>query len=92
MSDIAGVAPGKPPAPGQVRVVFFIDNEKFELDGPTTTARIILVDYAKEDPAQVTLAARERGELVKYTDLDTPFEVRDGTKFFVLHEGPTPVS
>lgn len=92
MSELAEVAEGKPPAPGKVRVVFFIDNEKFELDSPMTTARILLVEYAKEDPLQVTLASRERGQLEKYADLDSELTVKDGMKFFVLHEGPTPVS
>jgi hypothetical protein len=76
---------------GKEKVVFFIDKERFTSDTPWLSPRTILVDYAKEpDPTKVTLVRKPGTE--KLTDLDTPIEVKDGTHFTILDNGPTPVS
>ena len=84
--------PGKQPVPGSYRVVFFIDKAKFTADTPRLTPRTILVNYAQEDPQQATLVRVDGKDRVKLQDLDTPIEVKDGTHFTVLHQGPTTVS
>jgi hypothetical protein len=73
-------------------IVFFIDNEKFETDQATLTVRTLLVDYAKEDPAQTTLALRHENDIKKYTNTDESVVMKNGMKFIVFHNTPTPVS
>jgi len=74
------------------KIVFFIDREKFETDQTHLTVRTLLVEFAKEDPAATTLVLKQGNELVKLTDLDRVIEMKDGMKFLVYHNGPTPVS
>lgn len=74
------------------QIVFFVDQEKFRSPTPTLTARQILVDYAKEDPATTTLAEKHHGDPIKHTDLDKAIELKNGMKFIVFHNTPTPVS
>lgn len=73
-------------------IVFFIDNEKFETDQATLTVRTLLVDYAKEDPAQTTLALRHGNEFTKYANPEDLLAMKNGMKFIVFHNTPTPVS
>jgi hypothetical protein len=74
------------------KTVFFIDRAKFTTDSNRLTPRQILTDFAKEDPTQTILVRKDGPNPTKLTDLDTPIEVKDGTHFTILHEGPTPVS
>lgn len=74
------------------KVVFFIDKEKFESDQADLSVRTLLVDFAKEDPIQTTLATKHGNDLKKYTDLDEVVHVENGMKFVVLHNTPTTVS
>jgi len=73
-------------------VTFFIDKEKFKIDEHKVSVKTLLVDFAKEDPTQTTLARREGNELIKYTKLDEIIHIKNGTQFVVLHNSPTPVS
>lgn len=73
-------------------IVFFIDNEKFETDQATLTVRTLLVEYAKEDPAQTTLALRHGNDIKKYTNIDESVVMKNGMKFIIFHNTPTPVS
>jgi len=71
---------------------FFIDMQEFDTKAPELTPRVLLVDFANEDPSKTTLESRHGNETKKYLDLDTPIEIKNGMKFFVLHNEPTPVS
>ncbi len=73
-------------------VVFFIDNEQFKTEESELTVRIILTDYAKEDPAETVLVHRKGNDLTKLEDLDQIIVLENGMKFVVYHTGPTPVS
>ena len=73
-------------------VTFFIDKEKFKADEHNLSVKTLLVDFAKEDPTQTTLARREGNELIKYTNLETIVHIKNGMQFVVLHNSPTPVS
>jgi len=73
-------------------IVFFIDSEKFETDQATLTVRTLLVDYAKEDPIQTTLALRHGNDIKKYTNIDESVAMKNGMKFIIFHNTPTPVS
>lgn len=73
-------------------VVFFIDKQKFKTEEHNLTVRTLLVDFAKEDPTQTTLARREGNHLEKYTNLDQVIHIKNGMQFIVLHNSPTPVS
>lgn len=77
---------------GHDRVVFFIDKAKFVADTSRLTPRTILVDYAKENPAETTLVRINGPDREKLQNLDVGIEVKDGTHFAVLHNGPTTVS
>lgn len=74
------------------RIVFFIDNVKFETTDCTMTVRAILTSFAKEDPAQTTLTLINGNERTKYEDADFLVVLKNGMKFAVLHNGPTTVS
>lgn len=74
------------------KIVFFIDAERFETDKTELSVKTILVDFAHEDPAQTTLALRDGKNLIRLTDLNQMITMKDGMKFIVLHNGPTPVS
>jgi hypothetical protein len=73
-------------------VVFFIDKQQFKSDNPDLSVRTLLVDLAKEDPSQTTLASKHGNDLTKYTNLDQIVHIENGMKFVVLHNTPTPVS
>lgn len=73
-------------------IVFFIDKEQFKTDDEHLTVRKLLTEYAKEDPEQTTLVLREGNNLTKLTNLDQIIHLKNGMKFLVYHNGPTPVS
>jgi len=73
-------------------VVFFIEKQECKTDTHRISVKDLLVDFAKEDPTQTTLARKEGTEIIKYTDLGKILHVWCGMKFFILHNGPTPVS
>lgn len=74
------------------KTIYFIDKEKFETDQEQLSVRFLLVDQAKEDPANTTLAKRKGNDLVKFTNLEELVTIENGMKFVVLHNEPTPVS
>lgn len=74
------------------KITFFIDKEKFETEKRELSVRALLVEYAKEDPAMTTLALKLGNEIKKYTDLNELILMRNGMKFIVFHNEPTPVS
>jgi len=73
-------------------VVFFIDKQQFESGVADLSVRTLLVDFAKEDPAETTLVLRHGNELKKLTNLDEVIHLENGMKFLVYHNTPTPVS
>jgi hypothetical protein len=73
-------------------IVFFVDQEKFETTQETLTVKQILVDYAREDPASTTLVEKVGHETIKHPDLNEVIHLKNGMKFVVFHNGPTPVS
>lgn len=73
------------------KIVFFIDKQKFEWDtNQITVAK--LFELAGDDPKETTMALKEGNDLHKYTDLNTSVDLKNGMKFVVLHNEPTPVS
>ena len=74
------------------KVVFFVDEEKFESPTEKLTVRQIIVDYAKEDPAATTLVEKRGNENIRHPDLDEVITLKNGMKFVVFHNTPTPVS
>jgi hypothetical protein len=73
-------------------IVFFIDKQQFKTRQTELSVRAILQDFAKEDPTQTTLVLRHGNDLVKYTNLDEIISLKNGMKFVVYHNTPTPVS
>lgn len=74
------------------KINFFIDKEKFETDQAQLSVRTLLVDFAKEDPTQTTLALRHGNDIEKFTNLDQLIAMENGMHFIVFHNTPTPVS
>ena len=72
--------------------VFFIDMQQFKTNQSELSVRTILQEFAKEDPTQTTLVLRHGNEQVKYTNLDEIISLKNGMKFVVYHNTPTPVS
>jgi hypothetical protein len=77
--------------PKDKQVVFFVDQEKFTKEEGSFTVRELL-EMAGEDPSETTLVLRHGNETTEFTNLDQVIEVKNGTKFVVFHNGPTPVS
>jgi hypothetical protein len=73
-------------------VVFFIDKQQFKSEDPDLSVRTLLVDLAKEDPNQTTLASKHGNDLTKYANLDEVIHIENWMKFIVLHNSPTPVT
>lgn len=74
------------------KVVFFIDQQKFEVpEDRQYTVRDLLV-LAGEDPQETTLVLRHGDQLTKFSGLDQVIDIKNGTHFLVFHNGPTPVS
>jgi len=74
------------------KINFFIDKEKFETDQAQLSVRTLLVDFAKEDPTQTTLALKHGNDIEKFTNLDQLIAMENGMHFIVYHNTPTPVS
>ncbi len=73
-------------------IVFLIDKQQFKTNQSELSVRTILQDFAKEDPTQTTLVLRHGNDLIKYTNLDEIISLKNGMKFVVYHNTPTPVS
>jgi hypothetical protein len=71
---------------------FFIDKAPFETTTPSHTVRDLIVNFAKEDPAQVTLIQVKGDERIKHPDLNETLEVTNGEHFLIFHNTPTTVS
>jgi hypothetical protein len=73
-------------------IVFFIDMEQFKTRQSELSVSAILQDFAKEDSSQTTLVLRHGNDQIKYTNLDEIISLKNGMKFVVYHNTPTPVS
>ena len=73
------------------KIVFFVDQEKFEVEVASLTVQQIL-EYAKEDPTKTTLVEKDGHEIIKHPILDEVITLKNGMKFVVFHNDPTPVS
>lgn len=74
------------------KFIFFIDKERFETEQPSLSVKTLLVDFAKEDPAQTTLVLKQGNELTKFIDLEEVVALKNSMQFLVYHNSPTPVS
>lgn len=74
------------------KIVFFIDKTQHKTEESELSARDLLLNYAKEDPAETTLVLKQGNDLTKYTDDDQVVSLENGMHFVVYHDGPTPVS
>ena len=72
------------------KIVFFIDKEEFTTYNDKQTAAQLL-KLAKEDPAETTLVLKHGNDLTKFKD-DDEVTLKNGMRFVVFHDGPTPVS
>jgi hypothetical protein len=80
-------------ASNHVKVIhFFIDKSKFETTKSSLTVREILEDFAKVSSTNNTLAVKEAGNFVEFTDLNLQVELKEGEHFTVFNNEPTPVS
>ncbi len=73
------------------KIVFFIDMKKVEVEASELTVKELL-DLAEENPTVSTLALMHGNEIHKYTDINEMVPLKNGVKFVILHNEPTPVS
>ena len=73
------------------KIEFYIEKQQFKTDQEKLTARVLLRDYAEEDPEKTTLVLKQRNDVTKFKDDDTIY-LKNGMHFVVFHDGPTPVS
>lgn len=78
--------------PKPKKIKFFIDKEHFETEQRELSVKVLLVEYAKEDPEAATLALKKGNDYEKFTRLDELIPMQNGMKFVVFHNEPTPVS
>ena len=74
------------------KIVFFIEQKKYETESEKLTVRQILVDFAKVDPERYTLALKQQGGFHEYGNLDEIIEMKEGMHFSLFDKKPTPVS
>ena len=74
-----------------MKIEFFIEKQEFKTDQEKFTARVLLRDYAGEDPDKTTLVLKQGNDITKFKDDDTIY-LKNGMHFVVFHDGPTPVS
>ena len=74
------------------KIVFFIEQKKYETEKEKLTVREILVDFAKVDPERYTLALKQQGGFHEYANLDESIEMKEGMHFSLFDKKPTPVS
>jgi hypothetical protein len=72
-------------------ITIWIDKQKFELTTHEMTAAQLL-ELAKDDPKQTTLELKKGNELEKFLDPNQIICLKNGMKFVVIHNEPTPVS
>jgi hypothetical protein len=83
--------PAKPPKADKT-IKFKIDAEKFETTEQSLSVRSLIEDYAKVDAASNTLALLNGNVQHRYENLDEVVPLKNGMKFVVLSDKPTPVS
>lgn len=74
------------------KVVFFIDQKKFETTESSLTVHALLTEYAAEDASQTVLVLKKGNTLDRLEDLNASVKLENGIRFVVFHTGPTPVS
>ena len=74
------------------KIVFFIDQKKYETNDPTLTVKQLLVDFAKVDPERYTLALKKEGGYHEYENLEEVIDMKEGMHFSLFDKKPTPVS
>lgn len=74
------------------KIVFFIDKQQFKTELTDTTAKGLLTDFAKEEPAETTLVLKVGNDITKYEDDNQAITLENGMHFVVFHDGPTTVS
>ena len=68
----------------------YIDQQKITTEHEILTAEELL-ELASEDPAETTLVLKDGKELHKFDD-NEKIVLKNGMRFVVFHDGPTPVS
>ena len=74
------------------KIVFFIGKVKYETEKSVLTVREILVDYAKVNPDEKSLALKHGNDHTEYTDLDQKIEMKEGMHFVLFDKTPTTTS
>lgn len=74
------------------KIVFFIEQKKYETTESELTVRQLLVDFAQVDPDRYTLALKKQGGFEEFTNLDESIPMKEGMHFALFDKKPTPVS
>jgi hypothetical protein len=82
-----------PAVPGPHKIEFSIDGDPYSTTEKTLTARQLLSEFSKLDPASHYLIQVEGRHQESYADHpDDPIHLHPKQKFITAASGPTPVS
>lgn len=74
------------------KVVFFIEQKKFETSEKQLTVKQILVDYGGYNPQENVLVLKHGHDLDELNNLDQVIEMKNGMHFSIFSKKPNPVS
>jgi len=77
---------------GDKKIVFFIGKLKYEAEKTTLTVREILVDFAKVNPEEKSLALKQGNDHHEYTNNDELITMKEGMHFVLFDKTPTTAS
>jgi hypothetical protein len=74
------------------KIVFFIGKQKFETEKATLSVKEILVDFAKVNPEEKSLALKQGNDHHEYTNIEEVIEMKEGMHFVLFDKTPTTAS
>ncbi len=74
------------------KIVFFVSKEKFETERDTLTVKEIIVDFAKVNPEEKSLALKQGNDHHEFTNLDETIQLKEGMHFVLFDKTPTTAS
>lgn len=77
---------------GERKIVFFIGKQKHETEEASLTVKEILVDFAKVNPDEKSLALKQGNEHPEYQNIDEIIIMKEGMHFVLFDKTPTTAS
>lgn len=74
------------------KIVFFIEQKKYETTEESLTVRAILVDFAQVGVDRYILALKQQGGFEEFENPEQTISMKEGMHFSLFDKKPTPVS